>query len=80
MKTLLKNFCYGLLPYCIVGLIVGVIAASFRHVHITDAIIIILSVIVSMVALNITVNIAREAIEKREKIQQIRKNVARFKK
>lgn len=72
MKTLLKNFAYGLLPYIILGLIVALlIGANIVHT---------LMVIVAMVAFNITVNVSREVIEKREKIQQIRKNVARFKK
>ena len=72
MKTLLKNFAYGLLPYCIIGILTAlIIGANIVHT---------LIVIVSMVAFNITVNVSREVIEKREKIQQIRKNVARFKK
>jgi 1,4-dihydroxy-2-naphthoate octaprenyltransferase len=79
MKQLLKNFIYGLLPYCIFGVIVGLFAAYFRHVHYSDALVIILSVIVSMVALNIAVNVAREVIEKREKIEQAR-NATRRKK
>ena len=65
MKTLLKNFCFGLLPYVISGVLTALfIGANIIHV---------LIVISVMVGLNITVNVSREVIEKWQKIEQIKK-------